>query len=528
MVVAASLVGPFFVARHGQVVAPDALPIPATHDMAQHVTVLRQFDEAVRDGDLYPRWQPDFNRGYGLPWLNFYPPGFYYLAEIFQLVTLSPVGALLAACLILMAGSGHASYALSRTFFPRVPSALGAAFYMITPYHTLDLYLRGALPELTGFLLAPLVFLFAYKAGERGRAKHIAALGLILGVYLICHFPVAYLLTLTTAVYAAAWSAWHRDVKIALRIGAGAVLGGIVSAAYWMPAMVERVYVREPFSEVFPYHQSYIRLFSGGDSFTQFVNHSFLGLAAAIGLGVVILFLLRSFAGTQVRLFTALALLTLFMVTPWSLHVSRLIPNINAISFAWRWMVIVSCCAAFVVAFAAAAISKAGRAPLRWALMAALAGVFVFNGWVSVRVMANAFTTGNQEAPVQRDEYGFIPAGAVDPPSLPDGPDARLSSGAGRIEILAWRPLRREILVETPEAQLLRLKTFTFPGWTARVDGRVVALQADADGAQLIPIAAGSHRVRVTFENTRTRIGAMALSLLAISIAAGLIIAGRE
>lgn len=488
--------------------------------MGQHLTVMEQFDKAAREGSLYPRWQPEFNRGYGLPWLNFYPPGFYYFAEVFRLMVPTAIDAFLAACLFLMAASGIAAYALARLFFSRSASAAGALFYMLTPYHTVDLYLRGALPELTGFFFVPAILFFAYKAGEHARPRHIAALALFQGLYFMSHFPVAYLLSLTLGLYALVWAVMKRDAMIPVRIGAGIIVGLLMSAAFWLVALVERVYVREPFSAVFQYHESYLNFGSNGDSFTGFVNSSFLALAFAI---VVSLVAARGFAtaSTQTKLFQILAVATLFMVTPWSIHISKLIPNVNVISFAWRWLVIVSCFAGISVALALETVITIGRERrlLRWSLAAALAAVFGFNLWTSVAVIRSALGSESQATPSQRDEHGYLPAGAVDPPSLPDTERARLVRNSGTVEITSWRSLRREMNVRPAGNSVLRLRTFTFPGWKATVDGRPVAVDADSDGAQLIAVPSGSHRVIVTFENTPIRTWAAALSSLAFLIA---------
>src|SRR5581483_5464656 len=86
---------------------------------------------------------------------------------------------------LMMAGAGLALYAVSRLFFSRVASAAAAALYVLLPYHLIDLYWRGALPEIFGFVFMPLVFYFAYKAGSRGARRHIAGLGLMYGLHLV-------------------------------------------------------------------------------------------------------------------------------------------------------------------------------------------------------------------------------------------------------------------------------------------------------------------------------------------------------
>ena len=44
------------------------------HDARHSVYFLYQFDKAIQDGVLYPRWAPDFAFGYGYPFFNIYGP----------------------------------------------------------------------------------------------------------------------------------------------------------------------------------------------------------------------------------------------------------------------------------------------------------------------------------------------------------------------------------------------------------------------------------------------------------------------
>lgn len=491
LVLALLLVGPFFLTRRGETPRGSRwMAVPFTHDMRQHLSVLRQLDDAVRTGELYPRWQPELNKGYGLPWLNYYPPAFYWFAEVFLLATGDALDAMFVACVLLMAASGIATYVLARQFFSPRASVAAAAFYMIAPYHDLDLYWRGALPELSGFFFVPLILFLAFRAGTRGGLRWIAALGLVHGVYLMTHIPVAYLLTITLGAYAVLWSALQRDLRIAARILGGVAWGIAASVVYWLVAMFEKKHVQDTFSTWFDYHKSYIVL-APGDAFLQMLNASFVALAILL---IAALFAIRGQLDLQPRIFRVLAIATLFMVTPYSMPLARLIPNINSVSFAWRWMLIGTL---FVALLVALAIERRS-----WIVIAAL----VLNVAASAWLMARAFENPNVDAPVSYVETGFVPGRAGDPEKLPDdAPRAAVDPNDGSVSIVKWEPLRREVVVHAARATELHLRTYRFRGWTARVDGRPTALDMDALGAQVVAIAPGTHRVMVTFENPRTR-----------------------
>lgn len=534
VIVAVLLTAPFYVMRnHRGSNAPDSYGLPQTHDMAQHISVMKQVHEAVRSGDLYPRWQSEFNKGYGLPWLTYYPPGFYFVAELFFLVMGNWHWVLFVVTTAFMAGSGIAFFALTRQFHSDAASAIGALFYMMAPYHTLDLYWRGALPELTGFVFVPLIVLLAFRTGRDGRPWQIAGLGLAQGLFMLFHFPVSYLLLPALGLYSVVWAAMRNEWRIAARIAAGVLVGFGVSACYWLVALLERKHVWQPFAEIFPYHSSYLTFLPQIDAFNQIVTRSASMLVIALVVSIVIARsarLDRRFRrlqgqeahapGTQVRLFRWLAVATCFMLTPYSDPVASLIPNIDAVSFAWRWLVLATCFTA--LAFAAAVdvvFLQARRRERRTVYGLAVVMVFALSLLTSIQLVRPVFAASNPnlQAPIARMENGFRPGRAGDAESLPDTERVVLEPpGGGTARVAEWSPVRREVLLDLREARRVRLRTYKFRGWTARIDGRVVPIESDPDIAQLVRVPAGKHRLVVTFGNVRTVTAVETISVLAI------------
>src|SRR5262249_50662509 len=114
------LAAPFFLRR-----SPDGkgLWMIGTHDMVQHLAVMKAFDKTLRAGTLYPRWLPDINNGYGTPWMNYYPPGFYYAASLVNRVMNDWIKTLFVISALGFAASGLAFYWLARTFYERAASS---------------------------------------------------------------------------------------------------------------------------------------------------------------------------------------------------------------------------------------------------------------------------------------------------------------------------------------------------------------------------------------------------------------------
>ena len=65
------------------IIIPTILPLFRSdffrmHDFT-HVARLVELDVALKDGQIPPRWSPDFGWGFGMPLLHFYSPLPYYL-----------------------------------------------------------------------------------------------------------------------------------------------------------------------------------------------------------------------------------------------------------------------------------------------------------------------------------------------------------------------------------------------------------------------------------------------------------------
>ena len=211
---------------------PAALAAPMSHDSFWIDRVwAEQFTRALGEGQLYPRWLPRSFGGMGAPVFYFYAPLSFYLTGLFGLVGLGTYPALLAAFGAAWFASGATMYLWLRGR-ARAP-AVGAALYMLLPYHVMDFYARGALAEFCGFAIVPLVVLGLHAAAERARPLPLA---LSYAALIMTHLPTAVIVSTLLIVP----FTLHR-----LYISPGSwrpialgVVGGVGSAAvYLLPAL---------------------------------------------------------------------------------------------------------------------------------------------------------------------------------------------------------------------------------------------------------------------------------------------------
>ena len=124
-----------------------------THDNNYEVW-LRAFDLSIKSGHLIPQWSNDAAYGLGAPLFGFYPPLFFYLAEIPRLLGASLVWAVkIAVGASVLAAFASCFWWMRTMKLPRLASALAGLIYLVAPYHLALIYLfllhwRARLPVL--------------------------------------------------------------------------------------------------------------------------------------------------------------------------------------------------------------------------------------------------------------------------------------------------------------------------------------------------------------------------------------------
>ena len=547
LVLALTAAAPFYFSRSEQ--SPGGARsryLITTHDLWMHLHTMEQFDKDLRSGVIYPRWVADINHGYGILTLIYYPPGFYYLTSAIHAVVPDWLNTLFVLTALSLAASALALYSLARLFYSVLASAVAAAFYLMAPIHMLDLYWRGGLPQVVGYVFPPLIIYFAYKLGRTGKPRYYAALGLFYGLHLLTHLPVALMFSYGLAFFTVAWAVKERDWRIGARLAVAMTIGLLLSAIYWLPAALETRYAYEFATEMFPYHQSYITLLEVPKSslfpeFFRVLNTVFVAFALAL---IVILIVLKMISAkdssepeekrrwTPLSMWVVMSIATTFMCTSFSIYVSRLLPKIQVTVPAWRWLALA---AMFVSLLSAATIDLLRRRSaltpsLLWACRVAFALVLVVNLTVSIRSTIIKPLKNPTYHPVSTSdvvESSWTPKDATHPQELPDTGLVVTKPESSVVEITKWEPEYREVHVSVSQPSTVRFKTYNFPGWTARVDGNKVPMLSGSDGVQQIEVLPGLHRIQVSLENTPPRTAGTLLSGFAILLIPGLLFLDR-
>ncbi len=233
---------------------------PHTHEDMRFIFLMDQFKEAAMQGHFYPRWLPDLCGGYGYPTFVFYPPAFFYFALPFSLLPGYPVGTMHWALLALLFIGAAGVYQLGREISDKITGLFLAALFLLTPYLYVNLYVRGALSELTAMLLTPwpIFFLLKFKKSiESSKASWLYGLGIALSICLLIlshpattlfYVPIFGILALFIAPVSKPLK-W----QFYLGIFCFVLTGFLLASPYWRPLILMKQYVNFSLAVTGPY-----------------------------------------------------------------------------------------------------------------------------------------------------------------------------------------------------------------------------------------------------------------------------------
>lgn len=210
-----------------------------------YVARIYQMDKSLKDGQFPVRWVSDFR--YGEPLYNFYAPLSYYagsLIHTFGFGFLSTTKILFGLGFIL---SGITMYYLGKALFGRAGGLLSAVLYIYAPYHSVDVYVRGALAESWSLIFFPLIFLSSYKLIQKPSTRNLIFLSLSLASLFFTHN----IMTVLFLPFFAGWLVFcfllFRNFKSLKYVIPSLLLGFGLSATFLLPAFFEKDFVQSKY-----------------------------------------------------------------------------------------------------------------------------------------------------------------------------------------------------------------------------------------------------------------------------------------
>ena len=209
-----------------------------------HVIWLDQMDRAIKNGQFPPRWVPDLSFAYGYPLFNFVYPLPFYLGEIFHLIGLSLVASIKAVFIFSIFASAFAMFLFLSRHFSLFFAFLGAILYVYTPYRAVTIFVRGTIGEASVFALLPLELYCLDRLAEKETLSNQLKLGTVIALLILAHNIGAFMSLPFLLLYGILLTIRKKTSKTTfLALLKSIFFGGILSAFFWLPALIEKKYL---------------------------------------------------------------------------------------------------------------------------------------------------------------------------------------------------------------------------------------------------------------------------------------------
>jgi 6-pyruvoyl-tetrahydropterin synthase related domain len=503
-------------------------------DSINHVLLYKHFSTQLWQGDLYPQWLLNMNGGFGSPSLFVHGPIPCYLTSVFSLISRGGDNAwrqLGFGAVTALVASGICFYIWVRRFTGPKAAVVAAVVYLALPYHlNLDLYTRAAFAELWTFAWMPLVLHCIDRVVERRRLA-LLSLSLSYALLVMTHLPVTLMFSPFALIYALVVAEPHSRIKIAGITVAGMILGTCLSAIYLIPALALQKF--SFLSEATAGHYFFGNWFLFANlKWTGPQSAYFWFTLEAAALACVAFAIVRSQAWKPLAIFwLTTALFSLFMMSPLSDPVWKLITVLQRVQFPWRFNTVLSLAAASLVAFALA--SSTGKAKVLFQIgLMVLVTIWIYDAgrraWAAYPVnYADQAVIQQREkwlaqdrelnelrprwvASIEEKELDLLMQRIGKSPGLPM---AALQNERGTVTIREWKPQGIVLDVDSTDPGRVRVSQFYFPGWKARTDTGDLEVRPSIPGGLVrVSVPSGRHQITIERKATAPEVVGRALS----------------
>jgi len=218
--------------------------LPPTHDGEYHIIRFYLFNESINNGNLYPRWADHLNNGFGAPLFNFVYPLPNYMSSFLHLFNISFIDSFKISMFIATVIGGVFFYLWSREFWGRLGGIVSSVFYTFSPYHFVDIYIRGSVGEVWALGFFP-AFLWAYTKFVKSKRKvFLIFSSIFLALIIFSHNILALMFFIFSLSYIVFLICIEKKRKCLILNTFYLILLGLgLSTIFWLPAIYETKYV---------------------------------------------------------------------------------------------------------------------------------------------------------------------------------------------------------------------------------------------------------------------------------------------
>ncbi len=493
--------------------------IPPTHDGEYHVLRFQQFYKVLETGNFYPRWAPDFNNGFGIPLFNFVYPLPNYVASLFHFFGFSFIDSLKLNMAVATFVGAIFMYLWSKKYWGELGATVSSVFYTFSPYHFLDIYVRGSVGEVWSLGLIP-ALLWSYDCFcEKESGVYLALTAVFIGLLIYAHNILAMVFFgffLLYTFYLILNTKRRRPLFINTLLIIFVGLG--LAAPFWLPALSETKYVvgletSQPLQN-FPVlykliYSSWGYGFSGTNSPDQMSFQ--IGIADLSVVIIIIYLLFKRKLGEHRDIISSLLLVliaSVFLMTPLSTLIWKTLPLISYMQFPWRLLSLVI----LIISFLSGSIVRSNFFKTKKMKQLIASALILISIGFSIRYAKAPFYH-------KRDDSHYLaranftdgtnsPGDAFNTFWLNKVPQKQknrfAASGSANIIPKQINSDSYRFYASAQDATKVTINTAYFPGWAATINGKPSIVE-NYKGRMRISVKKGLSDVYIQFSDTLIR-----------------------
>lgn len=520
-----------------------------SHDGINQVVRMYYFDQALKDGQIPPRWAGGLFHGFGYPLFNFSYHMPWFTAEIFHLFGFSIIESVKYTLLIGFIASGITMYFMQREIFGRLAGFVGMFIYLYAPYRFANIFVRSAGGEAISFVFLPLIFLGLWKL-KYSQSRFWVIIGSI-GVagLVLSHAMIFFLFSFLMGFYVLFSLYFIKDkLRYILRSFILFSLGLCISAYYFIPSFIERNYTQfnEIMSIFFP-SSYYLTLkdliysrwgygvwlpIEGRMSFqigiTQWI--------CAILTGAIILYnLLKKKRSLNTKekqkvaeaaFFILMFIFLIFLMLPASAPIWKLTAKLLLVDFPWRLLTLIIFISSYLAGFI---ISKSGNMKLLLVIGLVILAAYSNRNHLKINLPLDwdvPFYLKLEKTTNQYDEY--IPKWVMKERLEKPKPKIEFIQSKGSAKIQKNTSNYLEALLVVEKGGTVRINTMYYPGWEVEIDQRKVTFEYKNGGLIEFNLKKGTHKLVSRFKETPLRKASNALTIISLVTVSILLINNKK
>lgn len=495
-----------------------------THDGEYHVIRFFEFDKAIRSGDLYPRWAPDLNNGFGVPLFNYIYPLPNYIASLFHLLGFGFIDAFKLNLFFATLVGTIFMYFWAREFWGELGGLVSSVFYTFSPYHFLDIYVRGSVGEVWALAFFP-AFLWSITKFLKERKKiFFFSSSIFLSFVIFSHNILALMFFSFTIAYIYFLIFQSKNKRYLMLSAFCIILLSLgLASIFWLPAIFERQYIKG--LEVYDYSRNFPELYqliipSWGTGFSQSSLQNQLsfqiGIANLLAVFMSMMVLMKKSYRKIVLFFLSSFTIVFLLMLKISLLIWQNFPFFNYFQFPWRFLSLEILFASYI----AGSLVHLPKSKLIVSFLIILSIILGF-GYTNVAYYLE-----------RNDNYYITRSNFIDGTNSPGNSFNTIwmkntekrkdklifIKGKGLIFQKDAKTTSYFFTLNVEEKGELMANIAYFPNWKVYVDGKIQRTAITKNGLFSFEILKGRHEVLVKFEDTNIRKLASAISFLSILV----------